>query len=169
MTPGATAAMLDRVLRRLDPALPTPGVRPMESLIATSMSIDRFDMIGLVSFAIVGLTLAVVGLYGVMSFLVSRRSGEIGLRVALGASPGAILRLIMRDGLTLTAVGLGIGLASSMVAARAIRTWLFGVRPSDPFTLLVVALLLSAIAALACYVPARRAMRVDPMRALRAE
>ncbi len=102
MTAGATAAMLDRVLGALDPSLPTPTVRPMESLIATSVSIDRFDMIGLAGFAIIGLTLAVVGLYGVMSFLVSRRTHEIGLRVALGASPAAILGLVMRDGLALT-------------------------------------------------------------------
>jgi putative ABC transport system permease protein len=169
MTTAAMSATLDRILARLDPSLPTPPVSPMQSLIATSVSIDRFDMIGLVSFAIVGLTLAIVGLYGVMSFLVSRRTGEIGLRVALGASPAAILRLVMSDGLTLAAVGLGIGLGSSLIAARAIRTWLFGVRPNDPLTLVAVALLLSAVAALACYIPARRAMRVDPMTSLRSE
>jgi hypothetical protein len=169
MTAAATSAMLDRVLAGLDPALPAPAVRPMESLIATSMSVDRFGMIGLVSFAVVGLTLAIVGLYGVMSFLVSRRTGEIGLRVALGASPVAILRLVMRDGLTLTAIGLAIGLGGSLIAARAIRTWLFGVGPNDPVTLLAVVLLLSAIAAVACYVPARRAMNVDPMSALRSD
>jgi putative ABC transport system permease protein len=169
LTAAATSAMLDQIFSRLDPALPDPAVHPMESLIATSVSIDRFDMIGLVSFAIVGLTLAVVGLYGVMSYLVSRRTNEIGLRVALGATPAAVMRLVMRDGLLLTAAGITIGLAGSIVAARAIRTWLFGVRPGDPLTLLVVTLLLSAVAALACYVPARRAMKVDPMVALRAD
>jgi putative ABC transport system permease protein len=167
LTAAATSAMLDRVLARLDPALPTPAVRPMESLIAASVSVDRFGTIGLVSFAFVGLMLAIVGLYGVMSFLVSRRTGEIGVRVALGASPAAILRLVMSDGLRLTAMGLAIGLASSLVAARAIESWLFGVRTADPVTLITVALLLSAVAALACYIPARRAMNVDPMRALR--
>ena len=169
MTAAATSAMLNRVLARLDPALPAPPVRPMESLIATSMSVDRFGMIGLVCFAAVGLTLAIIGLYGVMSFLVSRRTGEIGLRVALGASPVAILRLVMRDGLTVTAVGLAIGLGGSLIAARAIRTWLFGVGPNDPVTFLAVGLLLSVIAAVACYVPARRAMNVDPMGALRSD
>jgi putative ABC transport system permease protein len=167
LTAAATSAMLDRVLARLDPALPTPAVQPMESLIAASVSVDRFGTIGLVSFAVVGLTLAIVGLYGVMSFLVSRRTGEIGVRVALGASPAAILRLVMSEGLRLTATGVAIGLAGSLVAARAIENWLFGVRAADPVTLITVALLLSAVAALACYIPARRAMNVDPMRALR--
>jgi putative ABC transport system permease protein len=169
LTAAETSAALDRVLARLDAALPTPTVRPMDSLIATSVSMDRFDMIGLVSFAVVGLTLAVIGLYGVMSYLVSRRTSEIGLRMALGATPTAVVRLVMRDGLTLTAAGVSIGLAGSLVAARAIRTWLFGVGPNDPLTLLTVAVLLSAIAALACYVPARRAMTVDPISALRAD
>ncbi len=165
----AAAATLEHELAAVDPALPAMRVRPMRDLISTSFSMDRFELIGLGVFAAVALTLAIVGLYGVMSYVVSRRTREIGLRIALGATPSAILRLVMRDGLRLTAVGIAIGLAGSFAAARVIRSWLYGVGTSDPLTFAAVTLLLAAVAVLACYVPARRAVATDPTTALRAE
>ncbi|HEY3886657.1 MAG TPA: FtsX-like permease family protein, partial [Vicinamibacterales bacterium] len=169
MAANAATAALDHVLASIDPELPTPAVRPMQELISRSLSMDRFEMVGLVAFAGVGLALAVIGLYGVMSYVVSRRTREMGLRIALGASPSSIVQLVMVDGLRLTAAGVAVGLLGSVAAARVIQSWLFGVRTSDPLTLVSVAGVLLATAAFACYIPARRAMSVDPMTALRTE
>jgi putative ABC transport system permease protein len=169
MTPVATSAMVNSTLAAIDPALPAPAVRRMSDLIGRSVALDRFQMVGLVVFAAVGLILAMVGLYGVMSYVVSRRTREIGLRIALGASPSGIVALVMRDGLRLTSLGIGMGLVGALAAARVIQSWLFGVRTWDPITFAAVAVVLAATAALACYVPARRAMSVDPMTALRTE
>jgi putative ABC transport system permease protein len=165
----AAAATIERELATVDPALPVTRVRAMSELITSSFSMDRFETLGLGVFAAVALLLAIVGLYGVMSYVVSRRTREIGVRIALGATPSVILRLVMRDGLRLTAVGIVIGLAGSVAAARVVRSWLFGVGVSDPLTFGTVTVLLAVVAALACYVPARRAVATDPTRALRAE
>jgi putative ABC transport system permease protein len=165
----AAATMIAHELAAVDPALPAMPVRAMSDLIAVSFSMDRFEMLGLGVFAAVALALAVVGLYGVMSYVVSRRTREIGVRIALGATPSAILRLVMRDGLRLTGVGIAIGLAGSFAAARVIRSWLYGVGASDPLTFVAVTVLLAAVSAFACYVPARRAVATDPTTALRAE
>jgi putative ABC transport system permease protein len=166
---AALTAAFERDLAAIDPALPAPAVRPMNTLIAGSFAMDRFETIGIGLFAAVALALAVVGLYGVMSYLVSRRSREMGLRIALGAGKGDILRLVMREGLQFTAVGIGAGLLIAAVAARAIRGWLFGVRPADPATFAAVTIGLGLVALLASYLPARRATAVDPMIALRGD
>jgi putative ABC transport system permease protein len=165
----AAAATIEHELAAVDPALPALRVRAMSDLISVSFSMDRFEMLGLGVFAAVALALAVVGLYGVMSYVVSRRTREIGVRIALGATPSAILHLVMRDGLRLTAVGIAVGLAGSFAAARVIRSWLYGVGASDPLTFVAVTALLAAVATFACYVPARRAVATDPTTALRAE
>ena len=165
----AAATTIAHELAAVDPALPVMPVRAMSDLISVSFSMDRFEMLGLGVFAAVALVLAVVGLYGVMSYVVSRRTREIGVRIALGATPSAILRLVMRDGLRLTGVGIAIGLAGSFAAARVIRSWLYGVGASDPLTFVAVTVLLAAVSAFACYVPARRAVATDPTTALRAE
>ncbi|HEY2432937.1 MAG TPA: ABC transporter permease [Vicinamibacterales bacterium] len=165
----AAAATIEHELAAVDPALPAMRVRAMNSLISTSFSMDRFEMVGLGVFAAVALALAVGGLYGVMSYVVSRRTREIGVRIALGATPASILRLVMRDGLRLTAVGIALGLAGSFVAARAIRSWLYGIGAADPLTFVAVTAVLAAVAALACYLPARRAMATEPTQALRAD
>lgn len=169
LTAAAASASIEHEIAAVDPDLPSMPIRAMTDLVSTSVSLDRFEMTGLGLFAAVALTLAVVGLYGVMSYIVSRRTREMGLRIALGATPAAIMGLVMRDGLRLTAVGIAIGLAGSLAAARVIRSWLFGVGGSDPLTLVAVTVLLGAVAALACYVPARRAVATDPTVALRAE
>jgi ABC-type antimicrobial peptide transport system permease subunit len=109
------------------------------------------------------------GVYGVMAFVVGQRTNEIGLRMALGASPSHVLRLVMRQGLVLAAAGLVIGLAASLAATRLLTKMLFEVKPADPLTYVAVALLLGAVALLATYIPARRALKVDPLIALRQE
>jgi ABC-type antimicrobial peptide transport system permease subunit len=113
--------------------------------------------------------LAAVGVYGLISYTVAQRTREIGIRVALGASPRQVLTPVVREGIVLALAGIGVGLVGALVATREIETFLYDVRPSDPITLLVVALLLLAVAGAASYVPSRRALRVDPVVALRAE
>ena len=130
---------------------------------------QRFTMILLSVFATLALMLSAIGVYGVISYLVSQRTREIGVRVALGAQRSDVLRLILGDGARLTFLGVAIGLAASLGFTRLLAKMLFGVRASDPLTLIVVTMILSAVAFLACYIPARRATRVDPMVALRYE
>ena len=129
----------------------------------------RFSTILLGAFALLALILAAVGIYGVMSYVVSLRINEIGIRMALGAQPRDIWRLIVGSGARLALAGIAIGLAGALALTRLLSSLLFEVRATDPVTFAAVALLLAAVALLACYVPARRAMRADPMFALRYE
>ncbi len=123
----------------------------------------------LTAFALAALLLAAVGVYGLISYSVAQRTREIGIRVALGAQPRQVLGRIMREGLLLAVAGVGIGLLGSLLAARVLSTFLFGIGASDPLTFGSVALLLLAVACLATYVPSRRALRVDPVTALRGD
>ena len=120
-------------------------------------------------FALVALVLAAVGLYSVVSYSVSQRAGELGVRMALGAHAGSILRLVLGQGAIMAGTGIVLGIASSIMITRAIRSMLFGVTPTDPLTLVGVSLLLTLVALVASYLPARRAARVDPIRVLRSE
>ena len=165
----AFGATLAHELAGIDGALPPPAVSPMTALIVNSFAMDRFEMVGLGLFAAVALTLAMIGLYGVMSYLVSRRTREMGLRIALGASQSEILRLVMIDGVRLTGTGMLIGLVMAAVAGRVIRGWLFGVEPADPVTFVAVTAIIGVVAVVASYLPARRAMAVDPMVAVRTD
>ena len=121
------------------------------------------------AFAGTALLLAVAGLYGVMAYSVARRTGELGTRIALGATPGNVLRLVLRQGLVTALIGVGIGIGGAFVLTRTLRSFLFGLSPTDPVTFAGVAFLLIVVALAACYVPARRAAKVDPMEALRYE
>jgi predicted permease len=144
-------------------------VRPMEEIVARSISTQRLTMFLLSAFSALALVLSAVGIYGVISYLTSQRTKEIGVRVALGASRGDILRIVVGGGMKITLAGVGIGIAAAFGLTRLITTLIYGVGTSDPVTFGTVAILLSGVALFACYIPARRAMRVDPMIALRYE
>jgi predicted permease len=153
----------------VDQTQPPHDIATLDELRAKSIAPRRVNMLLLGSFALLGLVLAGVGIYGVVSNSVSRRSHEIGIRMALGAQKADVLRMIIRQGLRLTLIGIGIGIAGALVLTRFLSSLLYGVKPADPLTFIGVSLVLTAVALLACYVPARRAVRVDPMAALRHE
>lgn len=142
---------------------------PLEETVAHSIGQQRFSMILLAAFAGIALLLASVGIYGVLSYLVGQRTQEIGVRMALGAQRRDVLRLILTDGARLAVVGIAIGLVAALALTRLMQSMLFGVKPTDPITFACVSFILGGIALLACYVPARRAMKVDPLEALRYE
>jgi len=148
---------------------PIYGVQSMEQIISGSLAQRRFTMVLLIIFASTALVLAAVGIYGVMSYAVSRRTHELGVRIALGASRREIVRLVVRQGMMLAAIGTLAGLVAAFGLTRLMTGLLYGVRPADPATLAAVSLLFAGIALLACYIPARRATRVDPVAALRCE
>jgi len=141
----------------------------MQQVISGSLAERRFTMLVLIIFAATALLLAAVGIYGVMSYAVTRRIHEIGIRAALGASRGEIVGLVLHQGLRLAAIGMAGGLVAAWGLTRLMAGLLYGVRPADPATLAGVTLLLGGIALLACYIPARRATTVDPVVALRCE
>jgi len=158
-----------QALAEIDPNQPITNIMTMEDVLSASLGDYRFYMELLGIFAGVAVLLAAVGIYGVMSYSVSERTHEIGIRMALGARPGDVLGLVTKLGFKLTSIGVAIGVTLAFGVTRLISAFLFGVKPTDPLTYAAVALSLAAIALLACYVPARRAMRVDPMVALRYE
>jgi putative ABC transport system permease protein len=141
----------------------------MDQLMGNAIGRQRLLMVLLASFAVLALTLAAVGIYGVMSYAVAQRTHEIGIRMALGARPRDVLRLIVGQGMILTIVGSSIGLAAALVLTRLMESMLFGVSATDPATFAILTLLLAVVAFLASYLPARRATRVDPLVALRYE
>jgi putative ABC transport system permease protein len=167
--PTAIANAARDVIRTLDPEQPVADVRTMESLIGTSVARARFNTLLLTIFAIVALLLASLGIYGVMAYSVVRRTHEIGVRMALGASGRDVLRLVVRKGMTLALAGVAIGVAASFALTRLMETLLFNVSATDPLTFAGIPLLLAFVALLACLIPARRAAKVDPMIALRYE
>jgi putative ABC transport system permease protein len=167
--PGSLSATIRHELMAVDKDQPVFDIRTMEQVVSESMSDRRFQMILLGIFALVALSLAVVGIYGVMSYSVSQRVQEIGIRMALGADRNAILRLVVGQGFKLTMIGLAVGLAGAFALTRVLSSLLYGVTTTDPATFVGVSLLLVGVALLACYIPARRATKVDPMVALRYE
>jgi len=156
-------------VQSVDPTLPVFGAQTLNETVAASLSQRRFsmEMVGL--FALTALLLAGLGIYGVISYLVSERTHEIGIRVALGASRSNILRMVLRQGLGLAIMGAAVGFVCALIVSHLMASLLYGVRPTDPLTFAGVALLFIGVALLACYLPARRAMKVDPIQALRVE
>lgn len=165
--PTAMIGAIRREIQAVDKDQAVFNVTTLEQLIGDSILIRRFFMLLLLVFAVLALILAAVGIYGVMSYVASQRTYEIGIRMALGAQTGQVIGLVMRDGLGLAAVGIVLGLAGAAGAARLIQTLLFDVRPLDPIVYAGVALLFTIVSALACLLPSMRAARIDPLIALR--
>jgi putative ABC transport system permease protein len=160
---------LREAVRQIDPSLAIAEVRPMDDIADANVSTPRFALFLVSLFAGLALTLAAIGIYGVISYSVSQRTHEFGLRMALGAKPGDVLRLVLRQGVRLALLGVVLGLAGALVLARVLWSLLYQVSAADPATFLLVSAIAIGVAALACYLPARRATGVEPSRALRSE
>jgi putative ABC transport system permease protein len=167
--PMQVAASVERAIHEIDRDLPVVSIRSMNQLMAISLAARRLTLVLLMSFAALALLLAGIGIYGVVSYSVKQRTRELGIRVALGAQAGDVLKLILAQGLKLALIGVVIGLAAAFALTRWMESLLFGVRPTDPLTFGVVAVVLLCVSLLACWIPARRATKVDPMVALRIE
>ena len=157
------------MVQSVDPELPVYGAQTLDDAVSTSLAERRFSMEMVACFAATALLLAALGIYGVISYIVSERTQEIGIRLALGARRGTILQMVLRQGLGMAMAGAGLGLVGSVIVSHLMAGLLYGVMPTDPLTFVGVTLVLTGVALAACYIPARRAMRVDPMIALRYE
>jgi len=169
VAPRALVPAVEKVVHDIDPELPVARVATLDEMVARSISEPRFYMVLLGAFAAMAVFLAALGIFGVLSYSVVQRSREIGIRVALGAHPQDVLRMVLGHAAGLALVGVLVGLAGALALSRAIRSLLFELSPTDPLTLGSMAVLLGAVALLASYLPARRATRVDPLIALRSE
>jgi putative ABC transport system permease protein len=158
-----------QIIREVDPDQPISNGATMAELLGTEASQRRMGMIMLVAFAALALLLASLGIYGVLAYFVTQHTSEIGVRLALGATTRNILLLVLRKGMGLTLLGVVIGIAAALALTRLMSSLLFGVKAVDPLTFVAVPLLLGGVALLACYLPARRATKVDPLIALRYE
>jgi putative ABC transport system permease protein len=167
--PTSMASSVRSAIWSIDSEQPVSQINAMESLVSNSVAQARFNTLLLGLFASIAMILAAVGVYGVMNYSVSQRTHEIGIRMALGAARRDILSLVLRQGITLAATGVGIGLAGAYLVTRLMESLLFGVSATDFTTFAGVALMLVLVAVLASYIPARRATRVDPIVALRYE
>ena len=167
--PVSIVPALQTAIREVDQSIPLAEVDAMETIVDRSMAQLSFAMVLLAIAASTALLLAAVGLYGVISYLVNRRTGEIGIRMALGAEPRQVARLVVTGSVKLALVGVSFGVVAALGFSRVLRGLLYDVQPTQPLAYLVAALVLGGVAALAAYLPARRAARVDPMIALRNE
>ena len=165
--PNPLTSAIRKVVETVDPNQPVTDVRSMDGYLEISVAQRRLNMSLLAFFAIVAGVLAAIGIYGVMGYAVEQRSHEIGIRMALGARPDDVVKMIVRDGMKLALLGLGIGLAGSLVAMKYLESQLYGIKARDPLTFIGVGTALGLVALAACYIPARRATKVDPLSALR--
>jgi ABC-type antimicrobial peptide transport system permease subunit len=166
--PAASVASAVRsTVTAIDSSLPITNIRTMEDVFGESVSRPRFLMQLLALFGGLALVLAAIGTYGLLSYAVTERRQEIGIRMALGATRQGVLALVLRQGLLLTGIGLVVGLVAALYLTRFMQTMIFQVEPNDPLTLVAVASFISLVAMIACFLPAQRATRVDPMRVLR--
>jgi putative ABC transport system permease protein len=166
---ASLAAAVRAEVWAIDKDQPVFNVKTMDEILATSLAAQRFNLILLVSFAVVALLMATMGVYGVSAYAVSQRTQEIGIRMALGAQAGDVLKLILYWAMRLMLIGVACGLAAAFALTRLMESLLFGVSATDPLTFAVITFLLAGVALLACFVPACRATKVDPMVALRYE
>ncbi len=167
--PRSIAAVMRQEIRQLEPEMPLPEMRTMQQVVSESVSRRRFQMHLLLIFAGVALVLAAVGIYGVISYAVSQRTHEIGIRMALGAERRDVVKLVVGQGMILALVGVTLGVGAAFALTRLMSSLLFGVGATDPVTFVIASLLLVGVAFVACYLPARQAAKVDPMVALRYE
>jgi len=167
--PASLASAVRQEIRAVDPHLAVMRLRTLEAAVHDSISVERFTALLLFVFAVAGLVLAGIGVYGMLAYVVTQRTREFGVRVALGASAQDILRLVLGDGLRMAGSGLAIGLVLALALGRALQSLLHQMSARDPLTFASVSLVLTAVALLACWLPARRAAKLDPMEALRCE
>jgi len=167
--PGTEIGPIRQALQKINPEIVLYDAQPLDDVISHSLAARRFSMILLGIFAALALALSCIGIYGVISYLVGQRTHEIGIRMALGGQQSDVLRLILGRGARMAVIGVAVGVGGSLVLTRLISKLLFGVSAYDPLTFLAVAAVLLTVALAACYFPARRAMRVDPLVALRYE
>jgi putative ABC transport system permease protein len=169
LDPAAIPEQVRAVVQSVDPELPVFGAKMLPDVVSGSLAQRRFSMEMVLLFALTALLLAGIGIYGTISYVVSERTRDIGVRIALGASRTSILQMVLRQGLGLAIAGATVGLLGALVVSHLMAGLLYGVSPNDPLTFVGVTLVLTAVALMACYIPARRAMRVDPIVALRYE
>jgi predicted permease len=167
--PSGVIPAVRQVILRIEPGIPLDVVRPLASYVDQSLATRRLTQILLGAFAVIAVFLASVGIYGVMSLSVANRNREFGVRLAVGAEPSSVIRLVLREGAMIAAIGIAIGIAAALVATRWIASMLYGVSATDPFVFVSLSALLGLIAVGACWVPARRAARSDPLAVLRAD
>jgi putative ABC transport system permease protein len=167
--PSTLATALHETVRTIDKDETLSKIRPLDDIVASSVSQPRFSSLLMSLFAGLAVTLAAIGIYGVMAYSVSQRTNEIGIRMSLGAGQSDVLKMVVWQGMKLAMAGALIGIVGSVLFGRFLGTMLYSVKPSDPFTFVLVSIGLFAVSLAANYIPARRAMRVDPMTALRYE
>jgi putative ABC transport system permease protein len=167
--PNQLIAAVRQQVKAIDADQPIYGVRTMDQIRAESVAPERLNLTLLSIFAGLALVLAIVGIYGVMSYAVTQRTHEIGIRMAIGAKPLDVFRMVIGQGMMLALIGIAFGLIGAFALTRLMTSMLFGVEPTDPATFAVIAILLTVVAMIACYVPSRRATKVDPMVSLRYE
>ncbi len=167
--PNQLVAALRQQVKAIDPDQPIYNIRTMDEIRAESVAPERLNLTLLSIFAGIALVLAVVGIYGVMSYTVTQRTHEIGIRMAIGAQPRDVFRMVIGQGMSLALIGIALGLVGAYGLSRLMASMLFGIEATDPATFASIAVLLTGVALVACYIPGRRATKVDPVESLRYE